>query len=300
MISIVTPSYNQGDFIEQTILSVLTQDCNDVEYVVIDGGSTDPTLDILRKYKGRLQWISEKDNGQTDAVNKGFRIAKGDILGWVNADDLLAPGVLSEVSELFAQDPLLMLVYGDTDNIDDKGNFLYKYPCEEFNLERLPYTCFISQPAAFFRRTLIEAVGYLDADLQNSMDLDLWIRLGFLQKQHPDWKYRYVKHLWAYNRFHPAAKSLRIRETHLRTTAAIIKKYFGFIPFAWIYGIEEMSDPRYDGIIKKSPLNSRLITRSFFKWIWQNRAQPGHVLGFLGRIILSPRKSWKMMTERVK
>jgi hypothetical protein len=199
----------------------------------------------------------------------------------------------------FAADPDLMLLYGDADNINGEGKFLSKYPCEEFDLEKLPYTCFISQPAAFYRRSLIEKVGYLDAELQNSMDLDLWIRLGFLQRKNPEWKFTYFPRLWALNRFHPMSKSLRIREEHLRTTAMLIKKYFGYIPFNWVYGIEEVRDPRYDGIIRRSPISIGLITKSFVKWIWQNRTRPDHIVKFIGKVLSSPRKSRQTMVERV-
>ena len=178
--SIVTPSYNQGRFIEETILSVLTQDYPNVEYIVRDGGSTDNTLDIQKKYEGRLTWISEADRGQSHAINKGFRMAKGDILAWLNSDDTYLPGAISKVVQHLQANPEAMMVYGEGYLIDEQSRVTRRFPyTEEFNLWKLIYLWDnILQQAAFFRRQIFDHIALLDEELDYAMDWDLWIRIG--------------------------------------------------------------------------------------------------------------------------
>lgn len=121
LVSIVTPSYNQGRYIEKTIRSVLNQDYPDLEYIVVDGGSTDHTLDILRKYEGRIRWVSERDGGQSEAVNKGFRMSRGEILGWLNSDDTYCPGAVRQAVTFLMEHPSVAMVYGDGYEIDEQG-----------------------------------------------------------------------------------------------------------------------------------------------------------------------------------
>ena len=179
-ISVVTPSYNQAPYIEDTIRSVLDQNYPHLDYLVMDGGSNDGTVDILRRYEGKLRWVSEKDRGQSDAINKGFARTKGDILAWMNSDDIYAPGALHAAAECFAKNPDVDVVYGDASFIDANGKRVC--PCaqiEPYNWKRLLYySDFIVQPAAFFRRSAFEAVGGVDVDLHWTMDYDLWLRLG--------------------------------------------------------------------------------------------------------------------------
>lgn len=298
LVSIVTPSLNQGKFIELTVRSVLGQSYANLEYIIVDGGSTDGTLGIIRRYEGRLKWTSEKDTGQADAVNKGFRMARGEILGWINADDLYCPGAIDEAVQRFTGDPSVMMVYGAAKDIDGEGNVLQEYPTEPFDLDRFPYRCIICQPAAFMRKSLIDYVGYLNADLQCSMDLDLWIRCGLAQKENPGWKFVYVPRLWALNRLHDESKTFVLRQRHIRITADMIKSYYGFLPFNWVYGIEEVSDPQYDGIFRKRPLGFWLLAKVFVKWLWINRTRPDHVLHFIVQCLIAPHKSWKKLRQR--
>lgn len=180
LVSIVTPSFNQGEFIADAIDSVLAQDYSAIEYLVVDGGSTDATLDVLRGYGQQVRWISERDAGQADAINKGFARARGAILAWLNADDRYLPGaVVHAVAALQAQ-PQAALAYGQADFIDRAGRLLG--PCsqvEPFSLDRLIHQLdFIVQPAAFFRSEAFAAVGALDQSLRYCLDYDLWIRLA--------------------------------------------------------------------------------------------------------------------------
>jgi len=179
-ISIVTPSFNTGRYIDAAIRSVLNQDYANVDYLVMDGGSTDNTLDVLKSFGGSIRWESRGDKGQADAIYRGFEQTIGDVLGWLNADDALAPGALRTVAEFFAANPEIAVVYGDAQYIDGNGSLIG--PCahiEPFNLNRLRhYSDFIVQPAAFFRRSAYESVGGLDTRLHYGMDYDLWLKLA--------------------------------------------------------------------------------------------------------------------------
>lgn len=177
-ISIVTPSFNQGRFIERTILSVLDQDYQNLEYIIIDGGSTDDSVGIIKKYESRLAyWISESDCGQSDAINKGFMKATGDIFAWLNADDKYKPGAISKVVQIFSVNPDAAIVYGDGDTIDEYDNYIFvNYRPGKFDFKRLVEGNFIFQPAAFFKKGVIQNAGYLDENLHYAMDYDLWLK----------------------------------------------------------------------------------------------------------------------------
>jgi glycosyltransferase involved in cell wall biosynthesis len=180
LVSIVTPSLDHGPFIEATVRSVLEQDYPRVEYLVVDGGSTDQTLDILRRYDRSLRWVSEPDGGQGAAINKGLRLMSGEILGWLNSDDVYEPQAISAAVEFLRQHPDAALVYGDATHIDTEGKEIG--PCsyvEPANLHRLIHEVdYIVQPAAFFTRTAFEAVGGLDESLRWTLDYDLWLKIG--------------------------------------------------------------------------------------------------------------------------
>jgi hypothetical protein len=182
--SIVTPSHNTGRYIADAIGSVLSQNYSDLDYLVMDGASTDNTLDVLRGLGDRVRWISERDAGQSDAIRRGFCQTQGEILGWLNADDVLMPGALQSVAEFFAAHPEVDLVYGDATYIDAEGKEIGRcVHVEPFSMRRLlHYSDFIVQPAAFFRRSAYEAVGGLDPTLHWGMDYDLWLKLARAHK----------------------------------------------------------------------------------------------------------------------
>lgn len=185
-ISIITPSYNQAEYIEKTIESVLSQKRDfELEYIVMDGGSTDGTIGILKKYEKRLNWFSEKDKGQSDAVNKGFRRATGDIIGWINSDDLYEPGAFQKVVSFFENNPDKKWVYGRCRIIDEEGReirrliTLYKNILSwRYNYGVLLTENYISQMTVFFRREIFDVVGYLDLNERMVMDYDYWLRIG--------------------------------------------------------------------------------------------------------------------------
>lgn len=180
LVSIVTPSLNKGNFITETIESVLTQSYPRIEYWIVDGGSTDGTQDILRRYEDRLRWISELDAGQSAAINKGWQRTEGEIIAWLNADDLYFPDAVGKAVDFLGAHPEVEAVYGDCDYIDAQGRFLQSYPTRPFDYRELVRSGvnFIPQPATFIRRRALEAVGFLDETLEYVMDFDYWLRLG--------------------------------------------------------------------------------------------------------------------------
>ena len=182
-VSVVTPSFNQGAFIERTIESVVSQKGDfALEYLVVDGGSTDETLSILRRHQGRLRFVSEKDEGQSDAINKGFRLTSGEVVAWLNSDDTYAPGALQAVVGALRE---ARWCFGECRVIDEDDRevrsaiSLYKHwVSRRYSRRRLVGRNFISQPATFFRRDLLEEAGPIDPRLHLAMDYDLWLRFA--------------------------------------------------------------------------------------------------------------------------
>lgn len=234
LVSVVTPSFNQGEFIEETIKSVLSQDYPNIEYIVIDGGSTDNTLEILEKYSDKIKWISEYDKGQADAVNKGFEMARGEILGWLNSDDTYCPGAISKAVEVLLTNPDIIMVYGDAHFIDREGCITGRYFTEPFDLQRLADVCFICQPTAFLKSGVIEKAGMLDTNLQTCMDFDYWIRIG---KIFDSTKITYLeKEFLANSRMYEENKTLGMREKVYAEIFDTVEKHFGYVSDTWICG----------------------------------------------------------------
>lgn len=176
-ISIITPSFNQGDFIEQTILSVLNQNYPNLEFIIIDGGSKDQTLSIIKKYEEFISyWVSEPDRGQTDAINKGFEKCTGEIFNWLNSDDLLAPNSLFEIAKLFITNKTVSCVSGREERfLENKILNLSVGTSIEPSLEETITKAHIDQPSTFFRRSFIQAIFPLDTTLRYCMDNQIWI-----------------------------------------------------------------------------------------------------------------------------
>jgi glycosyltransferase involved in cell wall biosynthesis len=222
LVSIVTPSYNQAPYLEQTIRSVLGQDYPHLEYLVIDGGSTDSSVDIIKKYAKPLEsgsllpsfrqqaaglqrtidyWVSEKDRGQAEAINKGFARAKGEILAWLNSDDYYLPGTVSAVVKAFEENPDIVMAYGDMLAVDGNGQTINILKYKQLSLEDLLCFQIIGQPSVFFRRTAFEKTGPLETTFHFMLDHHLWIRLA---QQGP---ILHVPQTWSAARYHPAAKN---------------------------------------------------------------------------------------------
>jgi len=190
-ISIITPSLNQVSYIDETIRSVLLQHYPNIEYIVIDGGSTDGTLEVLKNYSNSLTWVSGKDKGQADAINKGLTIATGDIIAYLNSDDIFLPGSLETVGSFFQDNPRTLWVTGGCDIIDEKGSkirswvtlwkefWLYNQMLDRLKGKKnmLKILNFISQPATFWRQSVVKKIGLFDPNLKFVMDYDYWMRL---------------------------------------------------------------------------------------------------------------------------
>jgi glycosyltransferase involved in cell wall biosynthesis len=204
LISIVTPSYNQARYIEETVQSVLSQDYPQIEYIIVDGGSTDRTPNIIGKYEHKLTWwVSEKDEGQTDAINKGFARAKGDILAWINSDDTYKPGAVAAAAKYLQEHPQVGMVYGDCSYINEHGRVIGKFNAAQTNyrLLRQGYT-HIPQQTMFFRADLWKQVGPLDPSFYFAMDYDLWTRIAARAE------IKYVHETWANFRLHTSGKTV--------------------------------------------------------------------------------------------
>lgn len=205
LVSIVTPSFNQARYIETTIRSVLEQEYPSIEYMAIDGGSTDGSVDLIQRYADRLAWwVSEKDQGQTDALNKGFSQAKGEIFAWLNSDDTYEPGAVAAAVKYLSDHPEIGMVYADTNFIDEKGRVIGSFPAAQTDYRRLRQGyVHIPQQAAFFRADLWRQVGPLDPDFYFAMDYDLWVRLAKLAP------FAYLPgQTWANFRLHTGGKTI--------------------------------------------------------------------------------------------
>lgn len=180
LVSIITPSYNQGQFLESTIRSVIGQTYKNIQYIIVDGGSTDDSMAVAEKYRGEIDiLISEKDKGQSDAINKGFRLAKGELVGWINSDDMLYPECVEKLVNTFNKKDDGVIYYGPICKIINKKGDVIRDEVKYINgldlLLRKRYE--VIQPGSFYKTTLVEQVGYLDEDIHYCMDLDLWLKL---------------------------------------------------------------------------------------------------------------------------
>jgi len=231
LVSIVTSSLNQGRFIEETILSVLGQDYPAIEYLVMDGGSTDETLAILERHSDRLIFVSEKDCGHAHAVNKGFQRARGEILAFLNSDDTYLPGAVSAAVAALQKNPEAPFVYGEGYYVDEYGCPLDRYPTERFSSQRLQDTCFICQPTAFVRREALQKAGYVNEELRCCFDYELWVRLSSLGEP------VYLDRLLAHYRLHSSSRTICERRATHWEVARMWKRRIGQVPSSWIFAL---------------------------------------------------------------
>lgn len=206
-ISIVINSFNQSNYLEQTILSVLEQNYPNFEILLVDGGSTDGSQDIIRKYSKRFTWwVSEPDQGQADGINKGLRQASGDIVAWLNSDDYYLPNTLQRVVAAYIEKPDASIWYGDVVAVDENGKPFHNIPCAKYELSDLMKFKIINQPAVFMNGQALQRSGYLDPTYHYLLDHHLWLRIAALGPMH------YSPEIWAVGRYHPNAKNIASAE----------------------------------------------------------------------------------------
>ncbi|HSG26381.1 MAG TPA: glycosyltransferase [Anaerolineales bacterium] len=207
LVTVVTPSYNQAEYLEQTIHSVLGQEYPNLEYLIVDGGSTDGSLEVIQRYADRLAWwVSEPDKGQADAINKGFARATGKYVAWLNSDDLYLPGTVQKAVETLEQHPDVGLVYGNLLSINARGEHVHTIRYRPFALEDLLAFFIIGQPTVFMRRSILDQVGYLSEDYDYLLDHHLWLRFAAVSGL------KYIPQPWAAARYHPSAKNMAMAE----------------------------------------------------------------------------------------
>jgi glycosyltransferase involved in cell wall biosynthesis len=229
-VSIVTPSYNQGRFIRRTLQSVAGQGIAGLEHLVMDGCSSDETVSVLAQFTPAVRWVSEPDRGQTDALNKGILASSGDVIGWLNSDDIYYPGAIARVLQVFDAHPEVDVVYGMADHIDIDDQAFEDYPTEPWDITRLAQVCYLCQPAVFFRRRIVERHGLPDVSLQYCMDYEYWVRLA-----RGGACFHYLEQKLAGSRMYGENKTLGARVAVHAEINDMMRRHFGKVPDRWLF-----------------------------------------------------------------
>ncbi len=274
LVSIVTPSYNMAQYLPETIESVLTQDYPRIEYVVMDGGSTDGTQDLLSRYDGRLSFVSRRDRGPSDALFQGFRQVQVDILAWLNADDSFLPGAVAKAVEFLQTHPDVDIVYGEGWWIDEQGQTISRYPTLPFDPKVLATDCFICQPTAFMRASAYRRCE-LDPDVNWSFDYDLWIRMA-----KAGLRFAFVPEYLANSRMHRGSKTIYERGKVFEFSMSLLERHYGYVPLPWIVGYtayrmdgrDQFFEPFRPSIWKylaSFPVGLRYNRRNPLRFVWE-------------------------------
>ena len=244
LVSIVVPNLNKGPYLDDCLKSILKQNYKELEIIAVDGGSTDNSIEIFERYRPHLsRLIVEPDKGQADAINKGFRIAKGAIVTWLNSDDILFPGAVQKAIDTFQSDPHLDLIYGNGLFVDERNRALRAFiEVEPYNHYRL-CNCsdYIMQPTAFYRKSALEQVGYLDADLHFAFDWDLWCKLSSLANS-----VEHIQPFIAATRIYPTTKTASGSWKRLKEIKLVLMRHKTqrFPPAIWGYLAYELDEIR--------------------------------------------------------
>ncbi|MDH3574367.1 MAG: glycosyltransferase [Desulfobacteraceae bacterium] len=247
IVSIITPSYNQGKYIEETIRSVLIQEGDFfIDYIIIDGKSTDCSVEIINKYESlvkegtwpvqceeiQYRWISEKDNGQADAINKGFRMAEGDIVAWLNSDDTYLPGTFEKVVGFYETHHDAMFVYGKAYFIREDGKIFGEFPTGPFSYMKLAVTNFICQPTTFFRKDVLNNGEQLNPNLQYALDYDFWIRMA------EKFTFEFFPEFLSTFRIHVGSKTISPRQHYANEKESLMTviRHYNWAPVNKVYG----------------------------------------------------------------
>ncbi len=252
-ISIVTPSLNQAQFIEDTILSVKHQEFRESEHIIIDGGSTDGTVEVLRKYP-HLRWISERDTGQSNAINKGFRKATGDILAWLNSDDYYDRHIFSEVADYFENHPDCFFLYGNITYVDESKKELFQVAGAGISYRKLlSNPDLVRQPSCFWRREIIETIGYLDETLHVVMDYDYLLRIG------KRYEFHYVNRNLSFFRSYPQGKTSSLAKRQIMELRSVMNAHAGLVNVRYYWFIARRKYASVLTLIKR--LSRQLLSR---------------------------------------
>src|SRR5271169_1785218 len=273
LVTILTPSLNSGKYIRQSIESIRAQDYPHIEHIVMDGGSTDGTCQILAEYSGALAYESLADGGAPHAINKGFHRSRGRVVGWLNADDVYLPGAIGSAVRHFQERPDVDVVYGKAFWVDADDTRIGQYPTQSFSRSALARECFICQPASFIRREAFERVGMLDAEERVVFDYDLWIRLerGSL--------FQHVPEYWACSRMHRSSLSFADRKKVLKANMRLLRRHFGYIPLQWIYAFCCYLVDGRDQFFEPSRHTLVSYSMSLPFGLWRNHRHPARFLG---------------------
>jgi len=285
LVSIVTPSFNMDRYLPRTIESVLSQDYPNIEYIVMDGGSTDRTHEILQSYGDRLQDFSEPDKGPSDAVHKGFQHAHGEIFAWMGADDIYLPGAVRTGVEALMARPDIDVIYGEGYWIDEHGAVIGRYPTLPYDPKVFERDCFICQPASFFRASAYRRCG-LDPDVNMSFDYDLWIRMA---KQ--GIRFQMIPQYLAGSRMHRGAKTLNERDTVFQASMGLLQRHYGYVPFSWAFGYAAFRNDGRDQFFQPVQYSLHNYLTSLPAGL---RLNPNHRARFLAGWLAAPlREIWR-------
>ncbi len=233
LVTIITPCLNMEPYIATTTESVLSQDYPNIEYILVDGGSTDRTLDVIREFVARnpdrMRVIVEPDGGVAEALGKGLAAASGEVFAYLNADDTYFPGALRTAVHWLQNRPDVAGVYGNAYWIDDDGNRIDTYPTEPFDKKTLCESCYICQPTCFLRTSVLREAGGFNMEYQVAFDYELWLRLA---QRHDLLR---IDALLANSRMHLANKTLRQRRVGFREASRALRRYYGYVPFRWAH-----------------------------------------------------------------
>ena len=231
-VSVVIPSYNQAKFIGATLESVVSQGHPDLEVLVYDGGSTDETLSILQRYEDKIQFVSQRDGGQADAINQGLQQATGDVLAFLNSDDIYYPHALERVVDYFGANPDCLILYGDAYHLYEDGSIMEQYYTEPWSYPRLLEICYLCQPAVFWQREVIEHFGIFDDTLHYALDYDYWLRVG----REIDFSYLQGTYL-AGSRLHEDTKTLKHRVNMHHEILQVAMRHSPSPPYRWLMSL---------------------------------------------------------------
>jgi len=228
LVSIVTPSCNKARFLEETIRSVLSQDYPYIDYIVMDGGSTDGSVEVLRKYAAHIRYESNPDKGQADAINRGFQVSRGRVFAYLKSDDTYLPGAVGNAVRYMVTRPEFGVVYGEAYYIRENGEIIDRYPTRPFDPELLSKCCYICQPAAFLWRDVFLNAGMMNPEQRFALDYDLWMRIA---KRCPMLK---IDEFLAASRMYPESKTLRRHRAVYMEVLSAVKAHYSYIPLEWV------------------------------------------------------------------